>query len=389
MRNKLNFCSWNIHGYNSRLIGNKFYDEEFLKLFEKEDFVGIMETHVHDQILDKMNIPGFHRLSVKNRTKNLKSNTASGGIAVFIREHLMKIFTVVEMENEDAIWVKMGKEVIGGERDLYIGTCYFSPSKGAEREREIAKLTENIIYLNNKGSVIIIGDLNAKIGTLDDTITPDKFDEGFDITIGKPPPRRNSQDNAVNARGNEMLDMCKSLDINIINGRKTGDLFGSYTCFKYNGNSVVDYLLTSASLFQQISYFKVGDFLPWLSDHCPIHFTIQICNKFYSSEPHSILPKIKVPKQFIWSSTGRQKFIHTIKTEKFQQKLEASLQMDYTHPNNVVNHISDVLINAAEIAKVKSTRQKEHGDPPWFNDLCRKLKQDIKSQDIKISPVLY
>ena len=161
-------------------------------------------------------------------------------------------------------------------------------------------------------------------------------------------------------------------------------MFGSYTCFKYNGNSVVDYLLTSASLFQQISYFKVGDFLPWLSDHCPIHFTIEIYNKLYNSEPLSIPPKIKVPKQFIWSSTGRQKFIHTIKTEKFQQKLEASLQMDYTHPNNVVNHISDVLINAAEIANVKSTRQKEDKDPPWFNDLCRKLKQHIKSQGIKI-----
>ena len=73
MRNKLNFCSWNIHGYNSRLIENKFYDQEFLKLFEKEDFVGIMETHVHDQILEEMNIRDFHRLSATNRPKNLKS----------------------------------------------------------------------------------------------------------------------------------------------------------------------------------------------------------------------------------------------------------------------------------------------------------------------------
>ena len=227
LRDKLKFCSWNIHGYNSRELGNKFNDKEFLKTFVDVDFVGITETHIHDEILDNMNISGFRLLSAKNRAKNLKSHTASGGIAVFVKESLCKLFTVVNIENEDAIWVKIKKEISGEERDIYIATCYFSPSKGKGSSREIAKLSENIMDLQNKGYIIITGDLNAKTSDLEDFIAPDKSDDVFNLNIGQPPSKRNSQDKMTNTRGNEMLDMCKSLDLYIVNGRKTGDLFGS------------------------------------------------------------------------------------------------------------------------------------------------------------------
>ena len=90
--NTLKFCSWNIHGYSSRLLGNKFEDEDFLDTFKDVDVVGLTETHIHDEVLDQMNIPGFHRLKVKNQPKNEKSNKASKGIAVFVRENKRNLF---------------------------------------------------------------------------------------------------------------------------------------------------------------------------------------------------------------------------------------------------------------------------------------------------------
>ena len=54
----LKFCSWNIHGFNSRQLGNKLIDREFLDTIDKVGFLGITETHIHDGILDKLNIPG-------------------------------------------------------------------------------------------------------------------------------------------------------------------------------------------------------------------------------------------------------------------------------------------------------------------------------------------
>ena len=113
---KLKFCSWNIQGYNSRQIGNKFQDKEFLECFREIDFIGLTETHMHNEVVDNMNIPGFCRLKMKNQNKNAKSNTAQKGIAVFVKEEVKSIFHLVPMDNEDAIWVKIKKEDIGGLR---------------------------------------------------------------------------------------------------------------------------------------------------------------------------------------------------------------------------------------------------------------------------------
>ncbi len=138
---------------------------------------------------------------------------------------------------------------------------------------------------------MIQGDLNAKTCTLEDTISPDKTDELFELNIDQPPQKRNSQYSAVNPRGNELLDMCKSLDLNIANGRKTGDPFGNYTCFKWNGSSVVDYLVSSSPIFKSIPLFKVGDFMPWLSDHCPNYFKFELHRALLDSQRKTPLEK--------------------------------------------------------------------------------------------------
>ena len=165
--------------------------------------------------------------------------------------------------------------------------------------------------------------------------------------------------------------------MNIVNGRKTGDLFGNYTCFKWNGNSVVDYLLTSSSLFQHISLLKVGDFISWLSDHCPIHFTLEMFNEIERSYPKSTMKK--APRKFVWSSISKQKFLNIIKDTEFLNKLESIIELDNTNPENIVKQLSNFLIEAAEKAKIKTLRETGEKKPPWFDKSCRKLKEDIKS----------
>ena len=227
-----------------------------------------------------------------------------------------------------------------------------------------------------------MGDLNAKTSNQDDTIIPDKMDKNFDVIIDEPPPKRNSQDTAVNARGKEMLDMCKSLNINIVNGRKTGDLFGNYTCFNWNGNSLVDYVLTSASLFQKISVHKVQNFIPLISDHCSVHFTLEVNREIQSAD--TMTPEIKAPKSFVWTELGKLKFLNMLKTSEFQNELEKILHLDYMAPNCVVDYISEVLIAAAEKAKIKVKKNTGEGNPPWFDKSCRILKQDIRSLGGKV-----
>ena len=42
----------------------------------------------------------------------------------------------------------------------------------------------------------------------------------------------NSHDSHIDTRGKELLDMCISNQLRILNGRTFGDSFGAYTCYK-------------------------------------------------------------------------------------------------------------------------------------------------------------
>ena len=117
------------------------------------------------------------------------------------------------------------------------------------------------------------GDFNARTNVDSDTIKPDKFDNFYipsnDI------PHRNSEDIIPSDhRGKELLELCKSQGLVILNGRKSGDIFGKYTSFQWNGNSVVDYVIVSQSIYDDIEYFKVGNYIPWLSDHCAVRYKL-------------------------------------------------------------------------------------------------------------------
>ena len=89
--NKLKFCIWNIHGYKSRQIGNKLHSDDFLNIIKDQDFIGLTETHIHDEIPEHLSIPGFIRLSYINMKK--RSHTAPGGIAVFVKDHFYSTFS--------------------------------------------------------------------------------------------------------------------------------------------------------------------------------------------------------------------------------------------------------------------------------------------------------
>ena len=91
-----------------------------------------------------------------------------------------------------------------------------------------------------------------------------------------------SQDRVTDSRGCELLDLCIESQMRILNGRSFGDSQGMYTSYKYNGNSVFDYMIASEKLLTQTLYFNVGLNNPRLSDHSKLSCRI-MAN--YCSEP--------------------------------------------------------------------------------------------------------
>ena len=62
----LKFTYWNIEGFKSKIVGNKLADPDFLAEVKHADGIGIVETHMHDEILEELTIPGFLPLNYKH-----------------------------------------------------------------------------------------------------------------------------------------------------------------------------------------------------------------------------------------------------------------------------------------------------------------------------------
>ena len=79
------------------------------------------------------------------------------------------------------------------------------------------------------------------------------------------PTQRNSFDNELNSHGKRLLEICKSADLRILNGRVSGDSLGGVTFHGKNGVSVVD---TKAEEGLQTSDFSLqtSDFRLQTSD---------------------------------------------------------------------------------------------------------------------------
>ena len=108
----------------------------------------------------------------------------------------------------------------------------------------------------------MLGDLNARTGTLNDFIERDCQD--FLVipdtyNLDKNWPKRNNADYTVNKLGGEILQLCIANKLRILNGRVTGDLDGKLTSYQSTGASTVDYGIARAISERE------GDFrsYPW------------------------------------------------------------------------------------------------------------------------------
>ena len=124
----LNVCFWNICGRNSRVVGDKFLDVEFKNICNKHGIVAFAE--LHSETVACMN--GFTVLKQNIRKKIHKgpkiAGGGGGGVAVFVKNEIYHLVLPMVNQNEDYIWVKFSKGKSREKEDIFIGTCYISPS---------------------------------------------------------------------------------------------------------------------------------------------------------------------------------------------------------------------------------------------------------------------
>ena len=397
----------NINNFQSKTAGNKLQNEDFVALSSKFDVFGIAETHAKYD--SDINITGFSNPFQSFRASK-NHHKAFGGIAVFVKSSLMECngVTKVRTSNENAVWIKLNKNVFGLSTDVFIGTIYLSPinSKNkATSNKLLYSLYEDIEKLSDMGSVIVMGDFNARTNSHDDFVDEVNIDdflfENSDVSTALMKSRcdadnnslsRNSEDLAPPCkRGRELLQLCKNLDLRIMNGRVVGDIKGKMTCFRWNGCSVVDYALCSSDLFDNINSFEVNNLLPTISDHCSIeiHFALPL-NHYHniSIKKDTKIKLEKLPPRWKWNATTEQNFVDNIQGNSFAEKISQLKQMLTTEKNAVspLIHLKTVLQGALQNSGCKSVRDtnKENFNKRWYDSECTKAKNDLVDSTKKL-----
>ena len=124
---------------------------------------------------------------------------------------------------------------------------------------------------DNDSPVMIIGDMNARTSNVSDYI----INYGNKITNSifqdnHPHTDRKNCDLQINEEGFKLINLCKSFDLMILNGRTYGDYWGNFTHYNKNkGSSTVDLAIVSCKILEDISSFRVLPQLD-LTDHCKI-----------------------------------------------------------------------------------------------------------------------
>ena len=156
----MNIGYWNVNGYKSKFLGDKFRDQEFLKIIGECDILGIGEIQSEVEV----GIEGFICKKHKIREKKSKGPKISGGIGLFVKGHVSHLVEVIPNNNDDSIWVRIKNEK-NSLHDIYLGTFYVSPQYQNKNDDFFKNLNDEIEAFSKKGPVLLQGDLNARTGT--------------------------------------------------------------------------------------------------------------------------------------------------------------------------------------------------------------------------------
>ena len=240
-----------------------------------------------------------------------------GGVAVYARLGL-HVARTQDLPEYGMAWFCIK---VRGAKDIYACVCYLPHGNSSyyshEGGKEDSRLNSNghfeilqsgVEKYRDKGEVIIMGDLNARTGKLDD-----RYDDGdmlmwegmegsgaampADLIAKQMASRmiqlRNSCDEKVNKNGGMLINLCREQGLVILNGRLPGDTVGACTYFmhgkKDKPSSLIDYFVaTPAVAFEESGKVREGTNL-WVQnveqnptrpgghnkfDHVPVILTI-------------------------------------------------------------------------------------------------------------------
>ena len=388
----MRFGSWNVNGLKSVIK-----ECEFRNNVNRLDIVGLVETH-HEKH-QNISLKGFKYFDIPG-IKNKNKGRRSGGLILYYKKKLTPALTLIKSTSKDILWVRIDKRYFTNlQHDIYLALIYSRPGVLKPDAPIYQTLTREILKHCSKGKIILLGDMNARIGNENDFIVETEVNTlplPYSYTYDTYQPRLN-QDKTLNACGRHLLDLCKMSGLRILNGRTPGDSTGAFTCIRAAGKSTVDYIIADQLLLSYMSYFTVHTITD-LSDHCLLEARLQrvqfINNELVKTEKAQYKPKW--PK-FIWDNDTSESFklslLENDISEKHTTFLTKTFKTNINGVNSATDDLSDIIQSAGKkVLKVRyftsNPNKRKKLNKPWFNNICKSLKGHLTklAQEMKKHP---
>jgi exonuclease III len=384
---------------------NKLRDEEFIKYTLNHDILCIQETHCGPNDIPSRHLTDF--ASIPHCRKKSNNNRFFGGMMLLVRKSIRKGIKVTDTEDPEILGITLKKDFFNLPKNLYVWFTYAPPvnspyAKNREKS-SILRLEEKIAY-KNPNNHLVMGDLNGRTSDTHDFIQEENdchspLQDIDHYTPDIPLSRQNSDTNPVDTNGKLILNLCKTLQMRILNGRTPGDRWGAPTRFplhKAEKPSLIDYAICTSTLMHRVESLFV---LPstTLSDHCCISTRIS-CK--YSDEAKDSVPqgnnlltptvgpgfqlsKIGTYQTNLHQDPAFDALLGTIKA-KLRDKSQTITQADVDEwtqhfTSNIHDNAAKSFANKQPPKSSAMKKQPQHQKPArWFNDHCTKAKNQLK-----------
>lgn len=312
--------------------------------------------------------------------QNRRARRSSGGILIYIKDSIRKGIQLVKNAIDCIVWLKFDKNYFKIAEDIYVAVTYVAPENSPVHnlyEPDIFSIIQDdITFFQTKGDVFLLGDLNSRTSIKADYIEYDRVidtqDSEFDVDTPLP---RSSMDRGTNRFGDLLLDLCKSVNLRIVNGRLHKDQsVGRVTCYTHNGESLVDYVLTERSNFDMISDFQVSEFNEY-SNHAPISVSLK-------TNTIADIETVKERIYYKWNEENKLPFLHDLSRDSPILNRQLSDGIDSNcDPDDIVTTFTQFIVDRANPYFEKrfiprknraffnaNTKEKQN----WYNEECRK-----------------
>lgn len=386
-QHELSICVWNVNGLQPKKF-DKLADDLFLENICTYDIIGLVESHSSSE--KPISLSGHHTIQV-DRPRSPGAKADSGGILILVKDKIWNGITKIPNNNKKYQWIMLKKEFFGFDKDLYICFTHIPPRTSSYTNKHgddtLQCLEHDIQNFSEKGDILLCGDFNARTGIKDDFISNDNNNHlplDVDYVPDKSIMPRRSLDDIIRDRGFDVIDLCISSQLRILNGRSLGDLHGKFTCHKKAGSSVVDYMIISEDLVSSVLYFYVGDLLCNLSDHCRLSLKLRV--KF--KPDMDTVPVIRTnlhpfPNKYIIDEKSIQRYQEILNSPMMTHHIQGFMNADCNSPadiDHLTARFTQIVHTAADAAfrksKIVRNRRKQKSKP-WFNQSLAKQRKHL------------